>query len=160
MHPKVAQSIIRHSKIDLTMTRYTHVLRGQESEAVAKLPDLSLPSIKQQRATGTDNRPVSADQKSNPEQLTPQLTPKLTPTAYPRCNQLSAGDTDKRNVPKIAKGYNDLTDRNLCVKNDNLSPADTDNGEGGIRTRGTGLYPYDGLANRCLKPLGHLSEYL
>ena len=25
------------------------------------------------------------------------------------------------------------------------------NGEGGIRTRGTGLYPYDGLANRCLK---------
>jgi hypothetical protein len=32
------------------------------------------------------------------------------------------------------------------------------NGEGGIRTRGTGLYPYDGLANRCLKPLGHLSE--
>jgi len=23
------------------------------------------------------------------------------------------------------------------------------NGEGGIRTRGTGLYPYDGLANRC-----------
>jgi len=23
------------------------------------------------------------------------------------------------------------------------------NGEGRIRTRGTGLYPYDGLANRC-----------
>ena len=32
------------------------------------------------------------------------------------------------------------------------------NGEGGIRTRGTGVYPYDGLANRCLKPLGHLSK--
>jgi len=32
------------------------------------------------------------------------------------------------------------------------------NGEGGIRTRGAGLYPHDGLANRCLKPLGHLSE--
>jgi hypothetical protein len=32
------------------------------------------------------------------------------------------------------------------------------NGEGGIRTRGRGVYPYDGLANRCLKPLGHLSE--
>ena len=31
------------------------------------------------------------------------------------------------------------------------------NGEGGIRTRGTGYYPYDGLANRCLQPLGHLS---
>ena len=33
-------------------------------------------------------------------------------------------------------------------------------GEGGIRTRGTGVYPYDGLANRCLKPLGHLSNSL
>ena len=33
----------------------------------------------------------------------------------------------------------------------------TKNGEGGIRTRGRGLYPYDGLANRCLQPLGHLS---
>ena len=31
-------------------------------------------------------------------------------------------------------------------------------GEGGIRTPGTGVYPYDGLANRCLKPLGHLSK--
>jgi hypothetical protein len=33
-----------------------------------------------------------------------------------------------------------------------------ENGEGGIRTRGRGLYPYDGLANRCLQPLGHLSK--
>ena len=34
-----------------------------------------------------------------------------------------------------------------------------ENGEGGIRTPGRGVYPYDGLANRCLKPLGHLSEH-
>ena len=32
------------------------------------------------------------------------------------------------------------------------------NGEGGIRTPGAGVYPHDGLANRCLKPLGHLSR--
>ena len=38
------------------------------------------------------------------------------------------------------------------------NPSDMSNGEGGIRTRGGGLYPHDGLANRCLKPLGHLSE--
>jgi|LakMenEpi03Aug12_release.lakeMendotaPanAssembly.Ray.scaffolds.fasta_scaffold07002_12 hypothetical protein len=30
-------------------------------------------------------------------------------------------------------------------------------GEGGIRTRGTGLSPYDGLANRSFRPLRHLS---
>ena len=29
--------------------------------------------------------------------------------------------------------------------------------QGGIRTRGTSINSYDGLANRCLQPLGHLS---
>ena len=31
------------------------------------------------------------------------------------------------------------------------------NGEGGIRTPGRAMKPYDGLANRSLQPLGHLS---
>ena len=31
-------------------------------------------------------------------------------------------------------------------------------GEGGIRTPGTGFGPYNGLANRRLQPLGHLSD--
>lgn len=34
VHPKVARSIMRHSDINLTMSLYTHTLRGQESEAV------------------------------------------------------------------------------------------------------------------------------
>jgi len=56
VHPKVAQSIMRHSTIDLTMSRYSHVFKGQESSAVAGLPDLSLPSKERQQAkqTGTD----------------------------------------------------------------------------------------------------------
>ena len=33
-------------------------------------------------------------------------------------------------------------------------------GERGIRTPGTALQPYDGLANRCLKPLGQHSVFL
>jgi hypothetical protein len=32
---------MRHSDINLTMSRYTHVLRGQLSEAVAGLPDFN-----------------------------------------------------------------------------------------------------------------------
>ena len=51
VHPKVAQSIMRHKDIDLAMSLYTHTLRGQESEAISKLPDLSRPS---KRASGTD----------------------------------------------------------------------------------------------------------
>jgi len=42
VHPKIIQSIMRHSDINLTMSRYTHIFRGQESEAVAKLPNLGL----------------------------------------------------------------------------------------------------------------------
>ncbi len=30
-------------------------------------------------------------------------------------------------------------------------------GDGGIRTLGTGYYPYDGLANRWFQPLTHVS---
>jgi len=56
VHPKVAQSIMRHSDINLTMSRYTHTLRGQEARAVETLPDLSKPSEnrERQKATGTD----------------------------------------------------------------------------------------------------------
>ena len=57
VHPKVAQSLMRHSDINLTMSRYTHSLTGQEAQAVESLPDLSLPSTGRQRAvaTGTDD---------------------------------------------------------------------------------------------------------
>ena len=50
----------RHSDINLTMGEYTHVLRRHQSEAVAKLPDLSQPSKKRQRAlsTGTDGKNI------------------------------------------------------------------------------------------------------
>jgi len=60
-HPKVAQSIMRHSDINLTMSRYSHIFRGQESEAVEKMPDLSLPSSQAQsnKKTGTDNADVT-----------------------------------------------------------------------------------------------------
>jgi len=69
VHPKVAQSIMRHSDINLTMSRYTHIFRGQESEAVAKLPDLSLPSKQSQKATGTDDLKVGGAYKPAYEKL-------------------------------------------------------------------------------------------
>jgi len=41
VHPKIAQSIMRHSDINLTMSRYTHIFRGQESQAVESLSNFS-----------------------------------------------------------------------------------------------------------------------
>ena len=56
--PKLAQTIMRHSDINLTMSRYTHTLTGQEAQAVESLPDLFLPSSQSQQtiATGTDRK--------------------------------------------------------------------------------------------------------
>lgn len=47
--PKVAQSIMRHGDINLTMTTYSHAFREDEVQAVEKLPDLGLrPTRKRQ----------------------------------------------------------------------------------------------------------------
>lgn len=57
VHPRVAQEIMRHSDINLTMSTYTHVLREQHVEAVKKLPDLSgAYSRAENMATGTEGR--------------------------------------------------------------------------------------------------------
>ena len=66
VHPKVAQSIMRHSSIELTMSRYTHTLQGQEANAVEALPDLSPTGERTEKATGTDGRVIGvADPKEN-----------------------------------------------------------------------------------------------
>jgi integrase len=152
VHPKVAQVIMRHFKIDLTLSRYTHILRGRTSEAVAKLPDLSLPISQGQVATGTDDKMINAGRDGSAD-----LTPLLTSKTYVGCKRSASAGTSKRNTSDFASGLDNSARRDLGDKNDDSSPVDTGNGEGGIRTRGAGLYPHDGLANRCLQPLGHLS---
>jgi len=61
VHPKTAQQILRHKDINLTMNVYTHVLHGQEAQAVASLPDMSLESVQTQTCikSGTDDRDVT-----------------------------------------------------------------------------------------------------
>ncbi|MHC4718569.1 MAG: tyrosine-type recombinase/integrase [Planctomycetota bacterium] len=66
-HPKVAQSVMRHSTIELTMSRYSHVFAGQEADAVAALPDLDAAPAKQRaKATGTDNAKAVQDATGRP----------------------------------------------------------------------------------------------
>ena len=138
VHPKVAQSIMRHSKIDLTMSRYTHVFTGQVSQAVESLPDLSLPSLQSQRAvaTGTDDFHLAQN------------------LALPADDSRIVANFSERKAGKTTISQNELKQ----AKEPHKSHFCNANGEAGIRTRGTGLNPYDGLANRCLQPLGHLSE--
>jgi integrase len=91
VHPKIAQVIMRHSDINLTMSRYTHTLHGQEAEAVAKLPDLSLPDRQAQRATGTDGRAVDGGF---------DLASRLAPPGVQACISAQAGAKQNR-VPGV-----------------------------------------------------------
>jgi integrase len=46
VYPKTAQELMRHSKIDLTMSIYTHTLQGQNRQAIENLPELDAPKQK------------------------------------------------------------------------------------------------------------------
>ncbi len=141
VHPKVAQEILRHSRIELTMNIYTHTLHGQQSEAVAKLPDLSVSPAEAQKATGTDGNGFDSAsclaRHGGKQQISVDDNGQETDAAF--------GTQGKK------KGRSE-------AKNGVFASETAETGEGGIRTRGRGVYPYDGLANRCLQPLGHLSK--
>jgi len=117
VHPKTAQSILRHSDIKLTMNAYTHTLRGQEAEAVQSLPDLSLPSEASQKATGTDNLAVDSAYKP--------AYKKLTKNAYSDRIRSSANDTFESQKKCSDEQSSDagkvLSDEQLDNQRDSLS---------------------------------------
>ena len=57
VHPKVAQTLARHSTITLTMNRYSHTFQGDETAALATLPDLTR-TPQQREATGDGRCPA------------------------------------------------------------------------------------------------------
>ena len=157
VHLKTAQSHMRHSGINLTMTAYGHTLTGQEAAAVEALPDLSLPSRQQQMATGTDDRQVNAVDDYTME-LPPKWTPQLTPTAYSECDELASGVNQSSLHSERNENRKNFTAEKLGTKRNKLSLHDTNkNGEGGIRTRGA-LKEHTGFRNRLDQPLRHLSK--
>ena len=64
VNPKTAQELMRHSDINLTMSRYSHVYRGATADTVEKLPDLSEPSRERQEAVATGTDGAETDCKS------------------------------------------------------------------------------------------------
>ncbi len=136
--PKVAQSIMRHSDINLTMSRYSHVLRGQESEAIEGLPDLSLPSRQSQqaRATGTDGS----------EKWTPKWTPELTLPAYSGCDRSSPFGSEQSKADKNDSSHNCRVSEKLDAESHHLATAgmgESEMGRGGFEP------PTHGFSVRC-----------
>jgi len=125
VHPKVAQTIMRHADINLTLSRYTHTLTGQEAEAVAGLPDLGAPQHRKNAATGTDGRARDSVQ-SDSQELTPQWTPELTLTAYPVCNQSAADVNSQSPKPTKADSHKSLQTGELGNESEGVSSSVTD----------------------------------
>jgi hypothetical protein len=53
VHPKMTQDLARHSDINLTFSRYSYTVIGEQASAVAALPDLNQPVVRELRATNT-----------------------------------------------------------------------------------------------------------
>jgi len=129
--PKVAQSLARHSTINLTMDTYTHIGLYDERAALEKLPDL--PNIKgrdkRQSAialkSGTDDLPMSAN-----ESAYKPAYKKLAKNAYFDSNQPATDVTSENQQACIgrenADSNNALSDRQLGNAIDKMSLSDSD----------------------------------
>ena len=65
VHPKIAQTLARHSSIKTTMDRYTHLYEGDLMAALNKLPDLS--PTHRQIAAATRTYDQTAQNCSSPD---------------------------------------------------------------------------------------------
>ena len=137
VNPKTAQAILRHSDINLTMSRYSHVFLGAESDAVESMPDFSSLGIQSQVATGTDGKSDDSF-----ESAYKPAYKKLTKTACSGRDQSALiGTTEKDKVtpnPTQGAGCKPLQMADLGTKKDLMSSSDTGqktNTPAAIRTR-------------------------
>jgi len=149
VHPKVAQELLRHSTIGLTMDIYTHTPRGSLGAALDVLPDLSGLDAESAKATGTDD--ATADSSvGNGGAPVGATEPKTVQFGSTECAQ-GGNNGEGHSTADSSK------DRGMQGQTAVLSDEEGDNGEGGIRTPGTGITQPNGLANRRIQPLCHLS---
>ena len=142
-HPKVAQALMRHSTVELTLGRYSHLYRGQETEAIAGLPDLSLPSKLKQKAakTGTDNQDFS------PETTRKNLAQNLALSCGKGRISTDMDGQKAGKIAKVKKGTKAALEANKSAL--------TVTGRDGTRThtpRGAGDFKSPASANSATRP--------
>jgi len=109
VHPKIAQSLMRHSTINLTMNTYSHVLVGQEVDAIENLPSLGIEPVSQrEKKTGTNDVPVTPLTPPAPEnKRVPKILHPLGRQGVAASGKIlpasggSLGDEKRRNPNKI-----------------------------------------------------------
>jgi len=105
VHPKIAQSLARHSDINLTLKRYTHVGLHDQVGAVEQLSEPKPVDQQRQKATGThDARPSGEHQVSRrivTRAKNLPLSPKLTADREPCKNgEKARSRNDLRSIDK------------------------------------------------------------
>ena len=175
VHPKVAQSLMRHSTIGLTMDRYTHTLVGQESDAVAGLPDLSAREADAARATGTLNsspdasRGPRAGERGGARHSTRPASSEAPEAAKTESGPDGGQEADPRLALYLALsgGRNENSpdsaghESEICGSGDKpdirAENGASREGAWGKLEAAVGFEPttYGGFAIRCLEPLGY-----
>ena len=132
IQPKLAQSLARHSDIRLTVNIYSHVEKGEQTDAIGKLHSPRMPQ------TGTGGTAIDSEREPKPKNNgKPESPPETRRTAQHA--ESGAGDF----VMKESKEANPFA----------LQFAQTIRG-GGIRRQGEATTPPKAwLVGRCLKPL-------
>ena len=144
--PKTAQALARHSTIESTLGRYTHLYRGDEANAIASLPDLDRPPSDAQRATGTDGG------RSELEPPAPKRGPRSGRARLASSLASGGGFGATGGGGKRRSGNSDGGAQTPTRARETPIPS----GEGGIRTRERDK-PVTGFQDRRLQPLGHLT---
>jgi len=128
-HPKVVQTVMRHSSITLTMDTYGHLFPGQEADAVGRLRDLlGVPLADALRATGTD------DQLPKPAQRVAQQLGRVSvQSGATACNSPSQDAPPQKKSPKSVQ-FADSGDETLG------SATQCQSGQGRNRTADTGIF--------------------
>ncbi len=104
VHPKQAQDLARHSDINLTLTRYSHTVLGDQAEAIESLPDLSpsKPDREQLRATGTPDTDRVRD--SLPTSLPRDLPRRAVPPPIPIASRCTVRKEGRQSGSHVSSG--------------------------------------------------------
>ncbi len=130
------------------MDRYSHTVIGDLADGLNALRELSLGKTEDERLRATGKCDIT--QKSLPICLPTRAASQTSPVASDCTKTVNDSSVSHREEPVEQGGS--------CTSGHRSTPFCTNNGEGGIRTRDTGVNPYDGLANRWFQPLTHLSN--
>jgi len=131
--PHIIQKLARHSKIDMTMSVYTHLVHGDDSIAIESLPTPE-PKAIPTRATGTDDSAVAK---------VAHVRPYVQNSVSDRILLSSAGNPAGGRANSISADrarsdtHNSLSQVDLGMKKTPLSPPDN----GANVLGGTGLEP-------------------